>query len=122
VQHSISAPSCCLRCASSAPIYTTFGKQALLNVAFLHGYVCLQTNTTLEVLELNGNVIDYEGAGALAEALAQNTSLRTLGLRWVRGGAWGGGRGQKAIWALLELPRCVVLRGAVLCAFAVLKC
>ena len=43
---------------------------------------CLQTNTTLEVLELNGNVIDYEGAGALAEALAQNTSLRTLGLRW----------------------------------------
>ena len=49
---------------------------------------CLQTNTTLEVLELNGNVIDYEGAGALAEALAQNTSLRTLGLRWA-GGAGG---------------------------------
>jgi hypothetical protein len=48
-----------------------------------------QTNTTLEVLELNGNVIDYEGVGALAEALAQNTTLKTLGLRW----ALGGGRG-----------------------------
>jgi len=42
----------------------------------------LQTNTTLEVLELNGNVIDYEGIGAIAEALTQNTSLKTLGLRW----------------------------------------
>lgn len=40
-----------------------------------------QTNTTLEVLELNGNVIDYEGIGAIAEALTQNTSLKTLGLR-----------------------------------------
>ena len=49
----------------------------------------LQTNTTLEVLELNGNVIDYEGVGALAEALTQNTSLRTRGLRW--GGAGRGG-------------------------------
>ena len=39
-----------------------------------------QTNTTLEVLELNGNVIDLEGAGALAEALAANSTLRTLGL------------------------------------------
>lgn len=44
----------------------------------------LQTNTTLEVLELNGNVIDYEGIGAIAEALTQNTSLKTLGLRWAR--------------------------------------
>ena len=59
----------------------------------------MQTNTTLEVLELNGNVIDYEGIGAIAEALTQNTTLRTLGLRWVgvwwwcwvRG--WVGGRG-----------------------------
>lgn len=40
-----------------------------------------QTNTTLEVLELNGNVIDYEGIGAIAEALTVNTSLKTLGLR-----------------------------------------
>lgn len=34
------------------------------------------------MLELNGNVIDYEGIGAIAEALTQNTSLKTLGLRW----------------------------------------
>lgn len=54
----------------------------------------MQTNTTLEVLELNGNVIDYEGVGALAEALTQNTSLRTLGLRW-------GGAGRAVVGALL---------------------
>lgn len=41
---------------------------------------CEQVNTTLEVLELNGNVIDYEGVSALAEALTANSSLKSLGL------------------------------------------
>lgn len=38
-------------------------------------------NTTLTTLELNSNVIDYEGAKALAEALTENQSLTTLTLR-----------------------------------------
>ena len=68
-------------------------------------YSRLQVNTTLEALELNGNVVDYEGVAALAEALAANTSLKTLGLSdnylgplgagvrvgWL-GGRKGGGR------------------------------
>ena len=41
----------------------------------------LQLNTTLTKLELSGNSIDYDGAAALAEALAQNTSLQALSIR-----------------------------------------
>ncbi len=40
-----------------------------------------QINTTLQTLELNGNVIDYDGVSALAEALTENTSLTTLHIR-----------------------------------------
>lgn len=40
-------------------------------------------NTTLTSLELNGNVIDYDGATALAEAITENTSLTALHLRCV---------------------------------------
>jgi hypothetical protein len=40
-----------------------------------------QVNTVLEVLDLSGNVVDYEGVSALAEALAANTTLRTISLR-----------------------------------------
>lgn len=41
----------------------------------------MQTNTVLEVLEVNGNVIDLDGITAIAEALAVNTSLRVLRVR-----------------------------------------
>jgi Ran GTPase-activating protein (RanGAP) involved in mRNA processing and transport len=41
----------------------------------------MQMNTTLSSLELNGNVIDYEGSKALAEAIKENTSLTALHLR-----------------------------------------
>ena len=44
-------------------------------------------NTTLEVLELSSNVIDYDGITALAEALAENTSLKALHIRWGSGSA-----------------------------------
>jgi hypothetical protein len=37
-------------------------------------------------LELNGNVIDYDGVSALAEALTENTSLTTLHIRCGRAG------------------------------------
>ena len=40
-----------------------------------------QINTTLQTLELNSNVIDYDGITALAEALAENSSLTTLHIR-----------------------------------------
>lgn len=39
-------------------------------------------NTVLQTLELNGNVIDYDGISALAEALTENTSLTTLHIRY----------------------------------------
>ena len=42
-----------------------------------------QINTTLQTLELNSNVIDYDGITALAEALAENSSLNTLHIRCV---------------------------------------
>lgn len=42
-----------------------------------------QVNTTLETLELNGNVIDYDGITALAEALTVNSSLKVLAIRCV---------------------------------------
>lgn len=42
-----------------------------------------QINTTLQTLELNSNVIDYDGITALAEALAENSSLTTLHIRCV---------------------------------------
>ena len=41
----------------------------------------LQVNTTVQNLDLGSNIIDYEGAVALAEALAQNQSLKELVLR-----------------------------------------
>ncbi len=41
-----------------------------------------QMNTVLQTLELNGNVIDYDGISALAEALTENTSLTTLHIRY----------------------------------------
>jgi Leucine Rich repeat len=41
----------------------------------------VQLNTTLTTLELNGNVIDYDGAVALASALTENESLTTLTIR-----------------------------------------
>ena len=41
----------------------------------------LERNTTLETLELNSNAIDLKGITALAKALANNTSLKILGLR-----------------------------------------
>ena len=41
-------------------------------------------NTTLEVLDVSSNVIDYDGITAIAEALAENTSLKTLHLRYAR--------------------------------------
>ena len=40
----------------------------------------LNTNTTLERLELSGNAVDAAGAAALAEALASSTSLKALNL------------------------------------------
>ena len=42
-----------------------------------------QINTTLQTLELNSNVIDYDGITALAEALAENSSLTTLHIRCI---------------------------------------
>ena len=38
----------------------------------------LATNTTLESLELNSNVIDLEGITALADSLTKNDCLRVL--------------------------------------------
>ena len=40
-----------------------------------------QVNTTLLSLDLGSNIIDYEGAAALAEALSQNQVLEELILR-----------------------------------------
>lgn len=52
----------------------------------------LERNTTLETLELNSNAIDLKGITALAKALANNTSLKVLGLRYdgvcVCGACW----------------------------------
>ena len=45
------------------------------------GCVWRQINTTLQTLELNSNVIDYDGISALAEAIAENSSLTTLHIR-----------------------------------------
>ncbi len=45
------------------------------------GLSAAQLNTTLVSLELNSNSIDYDGATALAEAIAETTSLTALYLR-----------------------------------------
>ena len=42
----------------------------------------LQTNTTLQTLDLSGNVIDYDGAVAIADALAENDGLVSLSIRY----------------------------------------
>ena len=38
-------------------------------------------NTTLTALELSSNSIDYDGCKALAEAVAENSSISTLAIR-----------------------------------------
>lgn len=46
-----------------------------------HGAAAEQVNTTLTHLELSGNVIDYDGITALAEALTENQALHSLHIK-----------------------------------------
>ena len=48
----------------------------------------LKANTTLTALELNNNSVDYDGTVALAEALAENTSLETFSISGNYVGVW----------------------------------
>ncbi|RXH79658.1 hypothetical protein DVH24_040805 [Malus domestica] len=49
----------------------------------------LKKNSTLRVLELNNNMIDYSGFTSLAGALAENNTLRNIHLNGNYGGALG---------------------------------
>ena len=79
INRQIVQSACLMKTRNDIPSTPVLGCKTAVRKCSCHG--CLQVNTTLERLELNGNAIDESGVTALAESLVENKTLQALALR-----------------------------------------